>query len=469
MNALTAQRALFLFWLLTIAALPFELPIAYAAHGLTKPLVGELYQVFLVGSAGLVVTSALLLAWPIHLAYVQKTALSNYSLMMLLFLAVGFSAVVATIAGITAEYWLSVRQLLLGFLVPVLIGLQLCFLPESDRQKTWLAFYGGWVLLFLISFFFLYDSYVRGIALDPILGSLPLTQKILYWRYTFIEPWNLYGQFVGNTNKTSNYIIIFMFLSVHLLGATAIQTSRLTRLIFYSFWILGTISLFILFSRAAMMLLPFAIFFSRAYRLFSRSTVLGVLLVVAVVIALLPFAFGSLEDVFAYLALGKFLDQEDLGPLGTLSDRFDQWRDIWIYLGDHPRVFLLGLGTGGYGKLFFEGDVERGTHNTFLDTLMESGLTGFLPLVVLFLFMAYLTIDFRRVAVRDGVCLATILALLMLMFREHSFSYLHITSLGGVCMAALFFVLSMPTNNHGQIRRKGLPRSPSLANHSSRS
>lgn len=102
------------------------------------------------------------------------------------------------------------------------------------------------------------------------------------------------------------------------------------------------------------------------------------------------------------------------------------------------------MGTGAYGHRFFHDEI-RGTHNMFLDVLTESGILGLGLLIGTLLFALILAL-IRSRKERDYLPLIGLSCLILLMFREHSPAYLYVTSLGGLCFTALFYILCVPTN-----------------------
>jgi hypothetical protein len=76
--------------------------------------------------------------------------------------------------------------------------------------------------------------------------------------------------------------------------------------------------------------------------------------------------------------------------------------------------------------------------------LIESGMAGFVCLILLVLLIVLQALGwFGRTEVR-WLEFSAALCLVCLMFREHSISYMYVTSLGGFCVVVLFYLLSDP-------------------------
>src|SRR5262249_26145535 len=128
------------------------------------------------------------------------------------------------------------------------------------------AFYLGWIAFLLVSVGFLWMSWNAAMEFMASFRDAPFVQRLLLWRYTLGEPWNVYGLYMGNANKMSNYLVIFLLLSVTLLAVTRARLAGARRAIFFAFWFLAAGTLIILFSRAALLLLPIAFLASGTWR-----------------------------------------------------------------------------------------------------------------------------------------------------------------------------------------------------------
>jgi O-antigen ligase len=201
-----------------------------------------------------------------------------------------------------------------------------------------------------------------------------------------------------------------------------------------------------LFSRAALLLLPLVLVASGMWREFSRGArfaMVGAAVVLASTIAIMQ------PEIFDYLLLARFLDQTDVSPLGTFEYRFEQWGEIARYLQEHPFVAWFGMGTSGYGTHFFNSP-EAGTHNMLFDVWMESGLIAPLVLLVVLAVFVIQGVDAGIAWSNRRVLLIGTFVLFMLMIREHSASYLYVTSLGGFCFAALMYVALLGGHTSGR-------------------
>jgi O-antigen ligase len=248
---------------------------------------------------------------------------------------------------------------------------------------------------------------------------------------------------MGNANKESNYILMFLLFSTTLLGAEEIRESRLVRYVYFLFWFLGVFTLIILFSRATLMLLPFVAYISGFWKRLHKSMKWSIGAAVGIVAA---FGYSSLSAVLAYLFTSTYIDDVSGGALGSFNERFVMWKELWDYFLVHEQRLLYGLGTAGYG-LHFRGTPEAGTHNMFLDTLIESGIMGLACLVLLISWMVLQSLGYFEFAKARPLELTAALCLVGLMFREHSISYMYVTSLGGFCIVVIFYLLSIPWKN----------------------
>jgi hypothetical protein len=142
-------------------------------------------------------------------------------------------------------------------------------------------------------------------------------------------------------------------------------------------------------------------------------------------------------DVFIvaanYLLFAQYLDGTQQGFIGTFHQRVDQWSAIGSLLSD-PEVVLHGLGVGTYG-LLLGGYEQAGTHNLFLDHLLASGFYGVLVLSAIITFGTIQALIKRDLRLVVGYFFFVVLSL-----REYSFSYLYVTSMGGLLFVFLTFL-----------------------------
>lgn len=433
-STLSAQSFLFGVFVSALVLLPLELPIAQGVHGVFRDVVGDYYPVFFIGSVLLCASALVVLARANHRCTDHNLFL--YCFFSLLFVSIGIMALFVT-ALVGVELNVAIRQLLFGYVVPVAICLAMVSLDERQKFKAWLAFYIGWVLFLTGSLPFLIISYREAVAQLPGFAEGTFGQRLIMWRYTFAEPWNMYAQYIGNANKTSNNLVIFLLLSGVLLGSGRILLRGLPRTIFFSFWILGILTLFLLFSRAALLLLPVVVYFSGVLRAAGKGINWFVTLSA---LSFLVLGYSFYADAAIYLIKAEYMGTGEAGVLGTMIGRFDQWSEIWSFLMRKPEVLLFGMGAGGFGEAFY-GDATAGTHNTFIDVLLESGVAS----LIVFLLLIFLMIcigTMNRANAQARMALVGTFVLVMLMMREHSFAYLYVTSLGGFSLVVLFYLLA---------------------------
>jgi hypothetical protein len=429
----SVRRPLFALFLLVIALVPFELPVTEGLHGILKPLIGDAYMLFFCGS-WLAAVSLLYLWW-------QWPRMENgwrqYSLYAVLFAFPGLLAVAVSGMVPQAKVQLSIQQLLFGYLAPLLFCFALFSMTEVQQRRVWLAFYSGWCLFLAGSLVFLTVSLQ---ATDEAFGQLKLGEKLFLWRSTFGEPWNLYSVYLGNANKESNYILMFLVFSSCLLGSDGIQKRGIVRRVYFAYWALAVLTLLLLFSRAALLLLPVAVLASGFWKVLGRKMRWAL---AAAGGSAIMFGYATFGPALVYLFTARTFFDTSTNALGSFSQRFDQWAGIRDFLFHHSTEMFIGLGTAGYGLRFF-GSVDRGTHNMFLDTLLESGIAGFVALAFLVAWLLLHSMNYFRDRQVNAVALIGTLCLVALMLREHSVSYLYVTSLGGLCFATLFYLLARP-------------------------
>jgi O-antigen ligase len=430
------RRLSLLAFVVVFATLPFELPVSEGLHGLLKPIIGDGYLLFFCGTW----TAAASLGYLVVNGNSANRNLAQFVFYGSLFLVPGALAIVMSAISSNGDPQLSVQQFVFGYAAPVLACLALMGMEYEKQRRAWLAFYGGWCLFLLVSLVFLWGSWQIAITSSPLFASLSTGQRVFAWRYLFGESWNLYSVYVGNANKESNYILMFLLFSTKLLGTDKLQTSRITRSVYFTFWTLGVFTLVILFSRAAMFLLPVVVYISGFWRTLNKGVKWSL---AGILVCVITFGYSSISAVVAYLLTSTYVDDMSGGALGSFGERFDMWNDLWRYLLQHKDKLIYGLGTGGYG-LHFHNTAEAGTHNMFLDTLVESGVVGLIFLVLLICWIILQSLGwFGRTTIRS-LELSAAFCLICLMFREHSISYLYVTSLGGLCFVVLFYLLSEP-------------------------
>lgn len=436
MSTENLKRATLALFMLTFAVIPSELPISEGLHGTLKPVMDNAYMAFFVGTFMFLISVTYLVLYGngVHASWAQFLSY------VVLFLAPGALAIVTSALSSIGDLQLSVQQFAFGYAVPVLCCLALLGMEGKDQRRAWLAFYGGWCLFLLASLAFLWISWRIATDSSQFFAKLTTGQKLFAWRYFFGEPWNLYSTYMGNANKESNYILMFLLFSTTLLGLDEIRGSRFVRFIYNLFWLLGVFTLVILFSRAAMLLLPLVAYVSGFWKRLGKGFkwCLG-----AALAATAAVGYSSFSAALAYLFTSTYVDNASGGALGSFNERFTMWKELSNYLLQHKEKLLYGLGTAGYG-LHFRGVAEAGTHNMFLDTLAESGLVGFACLTFLMIWVASASLGWYGISRIRPLELTATFCLVCLMFREHSVSYLYVTSLGGLCIVVLLYLLSDP-------------------------
>jgi O-antigen ligase len=430
------KRVTIWIFVLIFATISAELPISELLHGLVKPVIGNGYLLFFCGTFLTIisVTYLVLYGHGVRRSWVQ------FLFYAALFLIPGALAIMTSAFSNIADVQLSVQQFIFGYAAPVLACLALLGMETKDQRRAWFAFYGGWCLFLLASLVFLWLSWKTATTFSPFVADLTTGQRLFAWRYLFGEPWNLYSIYMGNANKESNYILMFLLFSTTLLGPGEIRVSRLVRFVYFLFWILGVFTLVSLFSRATLLLLPLVAYASGFWKRLNGVIKWCIGGVVGITAA---FGYSSLSAVLSYLFTATYIDDASGGALGSFNERFVMWKDLWDYFLLHEQKLLYGLGTAGYG-LHFQGTPEAGTHNMFLDTLIESGFLGLACLVLLMSWMVLQSLGYFGIAKARPLELVAAICLVCLMFREHSVSYMYVTSLGGFCIVVLFYLLSEP-------------------------
>ena len=353
------------------------------------------------------------------------------------YLAIGFAPLaVSAAAGLDSRF--ALQQLAFGHLAPIAFVAAALTLPAREQQRLWNAFYFGWVVFLAVSIVVLAASWQTAAALLPQFESAGFAGRLILWRFTLGLPWNDYGHLMGNANKLSNNVLMFLLMSVTLLSLE--RANRPRRVLLWAFWLLGIFTLVVMFSRAAILLLPVAVLASGIMKEVPRRARRVLFLGAAAGLAGLWLAA---PEIFEYLLGARLLPGADADPLGTYNDRLAQWSELLDFLSSHTSAFLFGLGTTGYG-LRFIGTPEAGTHNTFLDLSAEAGIVGPLLLGATLVGIVMQVLVGVKSARRRIVMTAGLGSLLLLMTREHSFSYLYVTSLGGLCLAVLLYAAMAP-------------------------
>ena len=415
---------------------PSELPIAMFWHGVARPALGDAYVLF--------IHASLMIPVAISLLVLGKARVPNgagngswFAATCIAYLGIGVAPlIVSAVAGVDTA-WVY-QEFAFGFVAPIVFITATLSLPLAEQQKIWAAFYAGWVLFLAASAIVLVMAWREANVSMRGFASEPFAQQLILWRFTLGQPWNFYGVFMGNANKLSNNLIVFLLMSVTLLDLDGRIRSRRTMLL--SFWVLGVVTVIVMFSRAALLLLPVTVLTSGVLaeipRKWRRIAIAAIIAGIAMLVIFVP-------EIFGYLFAAKVVEDSDSDPLGTYNDRLVQWSQLLEYFSEHTRQALVGLGTSGYGTLFFR-QPELGTHNTFLDLWAEAGILSPLVLCVTIVSVAGQVVAGAKSARRRIVTGAGLVSLTLLMTREHSFSYLYVTSLGGLCFTVLMYATIVP-------------------------
>ena len=399
--------------------LPFEFIVTMGASGLFKGLVGEYY--FLAQPSFLLP----LILFACQCGRSKNVRLGGFlSSILSIFCLVGILDVIASMFA--GEYvLLSIQQFLFGFFIPIVMLVSVLRYDCFKRSQIFAVFYQGYIIFFGLALLVLFFD---GVFAD-LHRQVGLGAALVSFRYQYAD--SLFHLILGNFNKQSNFVLLVIFFGPWLLMAGSSISERHLKLYNRFFWF-GIFYLLIMFSRAALLMLPFIVFVNRAYIGFVNRRNMLLFLMVFLVSILLLF------DVYAlainYLLFSEYIDGTSAGFAGSFNQRFIQWATLYKILSDQG-AFLSGLGVGGYGVML-GGTVSSGTHNLFLDHLMSSGVISFLCLILIVL------LGLLQSAYRSRMSLFLLLPVFIgLSVREYSFSYQYVTSLGGILFLLMFYLL----------------------------
>lgn len=404
-------------------ALPFELPLSYIAHGVFKPLIGEVYRVGFNGFWGSIL---LLILLSFHSRIKNNTAFFS---IVFLFVLGGFWEYIVTLSlnGMVMEAF---SQFVCGFFFPSLLFLFLITSSEEITQAFFKYWYIGTIGVLLL-------GYLATIYYYPLLPEWFRDKdpafKLISFRYAYEGDASSNGMMLilGNFNKESNYLIMMLLCSVRFFG----NSEKNKKFVLY-FWIIAVISLFVLFSRLALLLLPLVYYFS-GVRKYLKGSVNAKYLYIPALLFIGFYAIKYSEFIkptFEYLVYSKFDDNSDeLGVLGTGNNRLQAWALLIDRFKD-LNLWMNGIGVGEYG-MEHAGSKDAGTHNLILDHLLASGV--WVPLIILSIcFFVFL----KGIIRKDYLLKVGVLILLLLFVREYSFSYLFVTSHGGVIFMMMAYL-----------------------------
>lgn len=391
-----------------------------AASGIFSPILGQGYVLFNLQSA---------IIFYLVIKILEKNLGVDLKLFALLapFLGLGlWEATITRALGGNSYYgW---TQFAFGFAMPVLLVILLNKLTRQETAKFFRNFYAGYafyLITALVALFFFDQNFYE------LIETYGLGGGIVALRYNLDS--SVFGLLIGNANKQSNYLLILILLGPRLLSESVLlQNGEDASIKIYRIFVfVAVFMLLILFSRAALLLLPLATFFFGQYLGIKKSYLLILFSFLIMVVG-----WANIELIFDYLLFSKFIDGTDGGVSGSFSSRFDQWDEVLEIFTSNIGVLVHGMGVGAYG-VWLGGDPKAGSHNLFLDHLLASGILGVLSLVcAIFLSVLFAV---RR---RSEDILFCIFSFVLLAFREYSFSYLYVTSMGGLAFVLIFYVIA---------------------------
>jgi hypothetical protein len=426
------------FFLLAALLMSSDLVWSIGASGLFHNSIGDTYL--------LLQPQVLLLpAVLIVLIFSPRGAATSRQFLMICYVFMfigGYEFVATAIDGAFTQ--LAGQQFYFGFVYPSLTLIAVAAASPAVRAAFFRAFYAGYAVYLAIVLFIFVITPTFWIQL----ASQGLGGALIAYRYASDD--SLVHLVLGNFNKQSNYLVITLLLGPVLLGLSPAtraggENRGFDAMVYRVFSTLALFFLFVMFSRAAILLLPLVLYINRRYMWFlSGVKVYGF----AALCILLAVALAEhMSVIFDYLFRSQFIDQtEASGFIGTFQQRLDQWEDIASLLGEWE-IWLHGLGVGTYGQSF-GGTPAAGTHNLFLDHLLASGIVS--AALVAALFLIGIIVAATRRNLRIG---AAFVMLLALAFREYSFSYIYVTSMGGFVFLLPFFLLFSPETQSWQADR----------------
>jgi hypothetical protein len=369
--------------------------------------------------------------------YVKKTLLFP----CMAFLSIGIYEYLVTVVLGENIRW-ALQQFFLGFLIPVMTILFLAATTPRLKDSFFRWFYLGYCAYLLLAIFLL--LFIDQIFFAKI-ESQGIGAALLSMRYSSLEQ-NWFAVILGNANKQSNYLLLCLLLGPQLMSFEERRDGvkkRLDLLIYRSFALLSIFVLFILFSRAAILLLPVALYLNRHYFFAaSKNILIGLIFGIFILISIY---FEEIVVVLNYLLFSDYIDGTSRGALGTFDSRLVQWSAAASQLVK-PEVLLHGLGVGAFGKLI---DCEQcGTHNLFLDHWFASGVFGVFILISIIIFCLISSYNKRNYSLM--YCCFCFVAVAL---REYSFSFLYVTSMGGFVFLFLIFsvvFVSRKSISHGR-------------------
>ncbi len=355
-----------------------------------------------------------------------------------LFALSGVAPVVTTLFA-SGDLSLAVRDAWLGYAAPALLVMSVVLLPEALSRRIWIAFVSGICVHIGVAF-----VAVAASETSPSWDALSPAGRVVMWKFEMLDPSLLFARWVGNANKASNVLLLGLLLVPTLLRLQPRSESGAAhpdaaRMVAGTYLVLAVVMLVLLFSRATLILLPFALVAGGWWRVYSAPVQRVGLAIGGTVLAGLLLGVETIRDA---LLLGRYPNGETMGILSTyLSDggRLDQAHGVLLDMSARGD-WIFGIGAGEYG-LRHHGSLDAGTHNFFIDAWLAGGLPALLLSLSWMLTCALRSL--RRWRQRDGLLgLVSIGVLFLLMTREYSACYLGALSMGGIW---IMIVIAMST------------------------
>ena len=229
-----------------------------------------------------------------------------------------------------------------------------------------------------------------------------------------IQKGNLYGLFVGNSNKASNISILYSLLA-YACYCKKLISRKLMMLVLVS----QSLLIILFFSRGA---------FVVSFLIGSGFLVLDILTKMkkewlVYLVFIIPFLFSVSSREFRNYWINW----------STVESRSIQQKDALRFVAldefnsSNSLKSLIGLGPGGYGLSKF-GSVDAGTHNFLLDIYFSGGVISLSAILILLISPVYRRLKSwkRRKALSKNaeIILALFCAVCLLSFRELDFVYL---------------------------------------------
>lgn len=350
----------------------------------------------------------------------------------------------ATVLGSSSRH--AVPLVLLG---PVLMAAVL--LALKDRETIALAAVAMSVALAVWSALFSVLAVLNWRTLldrRPALAALPLDHQLFNLRYPGIDVdydglW--FYEYVGNTNKASNILVLGLVLVSY-----AYVTRHLTTYVFAALAAPMAFLTLLLFSRGALFTLALVTALIVMVRLRSRNLSGRYYLVAVVLLAPLLCSVLTTDMRMRWVDLSSTTQRAAIvtGDLRDDEGRRGEGgatRTPWLSI-PNP---VLGYGSGNYGPTI-GGEAEAGSHLFFYDVWIEAGAVGTAGLAGMFLLgigwasRARVLLDPQRELGLFG--LTGLVGVLLLGLREYSLVYLFVQSTSAVVPAIFLAMIAVERN-----------------------